>query len=379
MMNGKILYCWSPITKYHCLAKLYLFWCIFFFFTTYSYASKCKKAFPVVKEVSQGSCQTKKPVYKLKAPSEEVKSSSISSSVHGGNYFVKDKDSVAGIKTIEKGSSETFRVSSPQRQAASQGSCDDKSYHRIPSKVRRSLYSEHEQKIQKISRRTRKHTRNEKKCNENTREPVKAKSISKKLLLQEKGRLLKDVCAKRLRREAETSSVSALSKNTISGTKSISNTIENDSPVKSAPRMSATSKSSKQPACIVGATPLSNFKKPKMVHHHQAENTAESTSSESSNRNCEHANKLFKFETVHLSHICCDGSHILSRDIKNERSSSSRLPDASTTVTHLRQDEVIKKSNSCILCQLMTPFYWLMLKKNTFILTKVLPLRCCNL
>lgn len=314
-----------------------------FFLPTYSYASKHeKKAFPV--EVSQGSCQTKKSLYKLKAPSKEVKSSSVSSSVHGENYFVKDKDSVGGVNTIEKGSSEPFRVSSSQRQATSQGSCDDKSCHRISSNVKRPLYSEHEQKTQKKHGRKRKRSRNEKKCSAKTKEPIKAESISKKLLLQEKRRLLKDFCAKRIRREAETSSASSLPENTTSGSKSILNTIENGSPGKSAPHKSATSESSKQPAWSVGAIPLSNFKIPKVVRQRQAENTAQSSSSESSNTNCEHANELFKFETVHQSNICHDGCRILSREKPNERSSSSSRPtDASTTVSQPKQDEVIKK------------------------------------
>lgn len=322
--------------------KNYLF--CYNFFLPHSCASKLdKKAFPAVKEVSQGSCQTKKPVYELKAPSKEVKSSNVSFSVHGGNYFVKDNDPVGGIKTVEKGSSKSFRTSSVcSQQATSQGSCDDKSHHRMSSKVKRPLLSEHEQKIQKIFGRARKLSRSGKNCNAKTRELVKAKSISEKLLLQEKGRLLKDLCAKGLRSEAETSSASSLTKDTTSRTKSISNAIKKASPVKSAPRKSATSESSKQPAWSAEATPLPNFKIPKMVHHGQAENPAKSSGSESSNRNREHANELFKFETVNQSHIRQDDSQILSCDTKNERSSSSsRLPDASTTVTHRWQDEVI--------------------------------------
>lgn len=314
-----------------------------FFLPTYSFASKREKEAFLV-EVSQGSCQTKKSLYELKALSKEVKSSSVSSSVHGENYFVEDKYSVGGVNTIEKGSSEPFRVSSSQRQATSQGSCDDKSCHRISSNVKRPLYSEQEQKIQKKHGRKRKRSRNEKKCNAQTKEPIKAESISKKLLLQEKRRLLKDFCAKKIRREAETSSASSLSENTTSRTKSILNTIEIGSPVKSAPHKSATSESSKQPAWSVGAIPLSNFIIPKVVRQHQAENTAESSTSESSNTNCEHANEFFKIETVHQPNVCHDSCHILSREKANERlSSSSRLTDASTTVSHPKQDEVIKK------------------------------------
>lgn len=315
-----------------------------FFFPTYSCASKRgKKAFPAVKEVPQGSCQTKKMVYELKSPSKEVKSSKVSFSVQGGNYSVKDNDPVGSIKTVERGSPKSFRVNSvcSQRQATSQGSCDDKSHHRMSSKVKRPLLSEHEQKIQKIFGRARKRSRNEKNCNfTKTRELVKAKSISEKLLMEDKGRLLKDLCAKRLHGEAETSSASSLSKDTTSRTKSISNAIENASPVKLAPCKSATSESPKQPVWSAEATPLPNFKIPKMSHH--AENTAKNSSSESSNRNCKHAIELFKFKTVHQSDIRCDGSQILSSDTKNERpSSSSHLPDVSTTVAHPCHDEVI--------------------------------------
>lgn len=337
MTNGKKLYRYSLTTKYnHCLAEKLPF-LLHNFFLPHSCASKLdKKAFPAVKEVSQGSCQTKKPVYELKAPSKEVKSS-VSFSVHEGNYFVKDNDPVGGIKTVEKGSSKSLRTSSVcSQQATSQGRCDDKSHHRMSSKVKRPLLSEHEQKIQKIFGRARKLSRSGKNCNAKTRELVKAKSISEKLLLQEKGRLLKDLCAKRLRSEAETSSASSLTKDTTSRTKSISNAIKKASPVKSAPRKSATSESSNQPAWSAEAT------LPKMVHHGQAENAAKSSGSESSNRNRKHANELFKFETVHQSHIRQDDSQILSCDAKNERSSSSsRLSDASTTVTHPWQDEVI--------------------------------------
>lgn len=311
----------------------------------YSCASKCeKKAFPMVKEDSQGSCHTKKPVYELKASSKEVKSSNISFSVHGGNYFVKDNVPVGGIKTVEKGSSKAFGASRvcSQRQATSGGGCDGKSHHRMSSKVKRPLLSEHEQRIQKIFGRARKLSRNEKNCNAKTKELVTAKSIPEKLLLQEKGRLLKDLCAKRLPSEAETSRTSSLSKGTISRTKSISNAIENASPVNSAPPKSAMSESRNQPAWSAEANPLPNFKIPKKLHHNRAENRAESSSSESSNSSCKHANELFKFESVHQSHIHPDGSQILSCDTKNGKSSSSsHLADASTTITQPWQDEVI--------------------------------------
>lgn len=321
-----------------------------FFFLTYSCASKHeKKAFHVVKEVSQGSCQTKKPVYELKTPLKEVRTSKISFSVHGGNSLVKDNDPVAGLKTVKGASSKSFRVSSAysQRQGTSRGSCDDKPHHRMSSKVKRPLLSEHEEKIRKISGSTRKLSRSEKNCNTKTRELVKAKSISHKLLLTEKGRLLKDLCAERLRSEAETSSASSLSKDKASRTETFSNATENASPVKSAPRKSATSESSKQPGWSAEAPPLPNFKIPKMVHRGQktlitTENAAESSSSESSNRNRQHVNELSKFETVHQPHTRRNGSQILSCDTKNERSSSSsHLPDSSTTVAHPWQDEVI--------------------------------------
>lgn len=296
----------------------------------------------MVKEVSQGSGQTKKPAHELKTPSEKVKLSSLSFSARGGDYFVKDKDPVGGIKTVKKRSSESFRVSSvcSQRQVTSQGSCDDRSHHKISSKVKRSVLSEHEQKIQKIFGRTRK-LRNEKNCNGKTRKLNPAKSISEKLLVEERGKLLKDVCAKRLRSEAQPSSSSSLSKDTTSGTKRISKAIENTSPVESAPRKSATLESSKQPAWLAEAPSLPNFKIPKMVLHDRAGSAPGSPSSESSNRNCQHANELFKFESVRQSHISCDSNQLTSCDTKNERSSSSsHLPDVSATVTHPWQDEV---------------------------------------
>ena len=277
-------------------------------------------------------------MYELKAPSQEVKSSNVSFSDHGGNYFVKDNDRVGGIKAVEKGPSKSFRVSSvcSRREADSQGGCEDRTHHRIPvKKVKKPLLSEHEQKIQKIFGRARKLSRNEKHCNAKTREVVRGKSISEKLLLQEKGRLVKDWCAKRLCNEAEASPASSLSKDTTSRTI----IIKNASPVKSAQPKSATSESPKQPAWSVDAT---KFKIPKMVHHGKAENRAESSSSRSSGRNRQHAKELFKFATVHQSDTHCDGGQMFSCDRRNDRSSStSHLPDVSNTVTHPWQDEVI--------------------------------------
>lgn len=325
---------------------------------TYSYARKReKKTFPEVKEVSQGSRQTKEPVQKQRSP-KEIKPShtDVSFSVHGGNYShtVKDKYVVSSTKTVETGSSKSFRLSSDvsqKTQASSQRSCDEKSHQRTSSKVKSPLLSEREQRIQKIFGRARKLSRNEKKGNAKPTAPAKTKSISGGLLLQEKGKLLKDLSPKKLRSAVETASVSFLSQDTTSKTKGISHAIKNDAPVKSAPHKAATSESLKHPVWSVEAANLSSFKIPKMVHQGQAEITGKHSNSASTNRNQERATELSKPETFHQSHICRDGSSpSRSCDTRNETSSSSsHLPDTSTTVTNPWQDEVTKCKISCIL------------------------------
>lgn len=288
---------------------------------------------------------------------KEIKPShtDVSFSVHGGNYShtVKDKYVVSSTKTVETGTSKSFRVSSDvsqKTQASSQRSCDEKSHQRTSSKVKSPLLSEREQRIQKIFGRARKLSKNEKKGKAPT-VPAKTKSISGGLLPQQKEKLLKDLYPKKLHSEVETASVSFLSQDTTSKTKGISHAIKNDALVKSAPHKAATSESLKHPVWPVEAANLSSFKIPKMVHQAQAEITGKHFNSASTNRNQGCATELSKPETFHQSHICRDGSSpSRSCDMRNETSSSSsHLPDISTTVTSPWQDEVTECKISYIL------------------------------
>lgn len=285
-------------------------------------------------------------MYKLKDP-KEVKSShtNVSLSAQRGNYSVKDKCLVRGTKTVQRESSKSFIISSVSQriQDISQHGCNEKSHQITPSKVKSLLLSEREQKIQKISAKARKLSRNEKKCDAKTKDLVRTKSVSKKLLPQEKEKLLlKDLSPKRQNSGPETSSGSFLSKDKTSRTKSFSNATKNASNIKSPPHQPPKSTAGvlKQPVWSVEATPLPSFKIPKIVH--QAENTGKSSNSVSTNRNCELATEDSQSETVHLSHLCHSGTQILSDGTQNERSSSSHLPDTSTTVSNTWQDEVMK-------------------------------------
>lgn len=307
---------------------------------TFSYASKReKKAFPVVKKVSRFSPQTKEPVYKQRSP-KEVKPSHPNVS-----FSVQDKHLVSSTKTVERESRKSVSVSSDVYQKSrSQRTCDEQSHQRTSAKAKTLLLSEREQRIQKIFGRARKLSRNEKNCNAKTREPAETKSISGELLQQEKGKPLKDLSPKRLRSEAETSSVSFLSPDTTSKTKGISNPVKNASPVKSASHKAATPETLKHPVWSLEAAPLPSFKIPKTIHRDQAEITGKSSTSASTNRPQEHENDLSR------SHVCSDASQSLSCDTRNEglssSSSSSHPPDPPTTDTNPGQDEVTKHNVS---------------------------------
>lgn len=301
----------------------------------FSYAPKReKKVFPVVNEVSQCSPQTKEPVYKQRSP-KKVKPSHTNVS-----FSAQDKHLLSSTKTVERESWKSFSVSSDICQKSrSQHTCDEQSHQRTSAKVKNLLLSEREQRIQKLFGRARKLSRNEKNCSAKTREPAETKSISRKLLLQEKGKPLKDLSPKRLRSEAETSSVSVLPPDTASKTKG-----KNASPVKSASHKAATPESLKHPVRSLEAVPLLSFKIPKRVHRDQAEIPGKSSTSASTNRHHKHENDLSRSENFHRSHICSDASQSLSCDTRNEGlSSSSHLPDTPTTATNPGQDEVTKQ------------------------------------
>lgn len=322
----------------------------FFCLLTFSYAPKReKKVFPVVNEVSRCSPQTKEPVYK-RSP-KEVKSSHTKVS-----FSVQDKHLVSSTKTVERESWKSVSVSSDVCQKSkSQRTCDEQSHQSTPAKVKSPLLSEREQRIEKIYARARKLSRNEKKCNAKTREPAETKSASGELLQQEKGKPLKDLSPKRLRSEAETSSVSFLSPDTTSKTKGISNPVKNASPVKSASYKAATPDSLKHPAWSLKAAPLPSFKIPKTVHRDQAEITGKSSTSASTNRQQEHENDPSRSENFHRSHICSDASQSLSCDTRNEGlSSSSHLPHPPTTASNPEQDEVTKRNISYYLAASLT-------------------------
>lgn len=341
--NGKIshkislLFCWRG--SFFLLHLQFFSFCLLIF----SYAPKReKKAFPVVNEVSQCSPKTKEPVYKQSSP-KEVKPSHTNVS-----FSVQDKHLVSSTKTVERESWKSFSVSSDVCQKArSQRTCDEQPHQRTSAKVKNLLLSEREQRIQKIFGRARKLSRNEKKSNAKSREPAETKSISGELLLQEKGKPLKDLSPKRLRSEAETSSVSFLSPDTTSKTKGISNPVKTASPVKSVSHKAATPESLKHPVWSLEAAPLPSFKIPKKVHRDQAEITGKRSTSASTNRHHEHENDLSRSENFHRSHICSNASQSLSCDTRNEGlSSSSHLPDTPTTATDPGQDEVTKRNIS---------------------------------
>lgn len=321
----------------HFLMHLHLFsFCLLIF----SHAPKCeKKEFPVVNKVSQCSPQTKEPVFKNKTP-KDVKPSHTNVS-----FSVQDKHLVSSTKTVERESWKSFSVSSDVSQKArSQHTCEQ-SHQRTSAKVK-NLLSEREQRIQKLFGRARKRSRNEKNCNSKSSEPAETKSISGDLLLQEKGKPLKDLSPKRLRSEAETFPVSFLSPDTTSKTKGISTPVKNASPVKSASHKAAKPESHKHPVWSLEASPLPSFKIPKKVHRDQAEITGKSSTSASTNRH-EHENDPSRSKNFHRSHICSDASQSLSGDTRNEGlSSSSQPPDTPTTATDPGQDEVRKRSIS---------------------------------
>lgn len=307
-----------------------------------------KKASSVVKEVSQGSRQTIEPVYGRRSP-KEVKPShtNVSFSVRGGTYSVKDKCFVSSTKTVKRESSNSFSVSSDvSRKARSQHTCGEQSHQRTSDKVKNPLLSEREQRIQKLFVRARKFSRNEKNCNAKTGEPGETKSISGGLLLREKGKLSKELSPKRLRSEA--ASACFLSPDTTSKTKGISNPVKNALPVKSAPQKEATPESLKHPVWSVEAAPPPSFKIPETVHWSQAKITGKRSPSAFiyTNRNHEQENDLSKSETFPQSHICRDARQSLSRDTRNEPSSSSHLPDTPTTAINPWQDEVTKRNMS---------------------------------
>lgn len=314
---------------------------------TFSYGPKReKKVFPVVKKVSRFSPQTKEPVYKQRSP-KEVKPSHPNVS-----FSVQDKHLVSSTKTVERDSRKSISVSSDVSQKSrSQRTCDEQSHQRTSAKAKTLLLSEREQRIQKIFGRARKLSRNEKNCNAKTREPAETKSISGELLQQEKGKPLKDLSPKRLRSEAETSSVSFLSPDTTSKTKGISNPVKKASPnVKSASHKAATPETLKHPVWSLEAAPLPSFKIPKTIHRDQAEITGKSSTSASTNRPHGHENDLSRSEDFHRTLVCSDASQSLSCDTRNEglssSSSSSHLPDPPTTDTNPGQDEVTQHNIS---------------------------------